>query len=294
MKYSQKTKYFVFGFIGAVILIPLAIKAYDTIPLQFNTGDIVSANVFNNILGRVNNLANGFTSASDLVGTWSCTTYTPEPNCGTAGFSLVGTGLWKSKNQNVTFACSGGSCNWTAASFYPGSCAADYTVAFALQQNYDVMGNVLVSVSPTNNGNANLQTIQKLTPTSFTWRLTNNNSGAIVNCSLNNSSPAPANNLVASVSNSTISLTWNNPNSNQTGFKIQRTASSLNPWVTITTVAANATSYTDSVAFTGSYLYRVISTNTYGDSISSSEVSATVINVVSGGASGSGSGSGGM
>jgi hypothetical protein len=99
---------------------------------------------------------------------------------------------------------------------------------------------------------------------------------------------------VATVSNSTITLTWTSLSSSQTGIKIQRTASALNPWVTIATTTASATSYTDYVSFTGNYMYRAISTNSYGDSISSSEVVATVTNVVGSGASGSGSGSGGL
>ncbi len=301
MKFSQKAKYFVFGVIGTALLIPIAIKAYNTIPLTFQTGDVISANVFNNLLSRVQT-ATSLITGDDFVGTWSSTQYVPyngQPGNGSCrtngGCNITSTtdsadGLSRYRNDTFTVSKNGSNYNYQTSTYNA------FVSAHLNSAETGTLGTVAGGAIFSSGGGFAYLYAQKINSEQIVLRDIQSASGAFNMVVLNKvtSPPAPINNLVAAVSNSTISLTWSSLTSTQTGIKIQRTASSLNPWVTITTVAANATSYTDSVAFTGSYLYRVISTNTYGDSISSSEVSATVINVVSGGASGNGSGSGGM
>ena len=78
---SKKLKYIALGSVTTAILVPLAIKAVDTIPLTFNQGDVISASVFNQLLANVNNVVNGFSSGADIAGTWSCTTYSAQGSC---------------------------------------------------------------------------------------------------------------------------------------------------------------------------------------------------------------------
>ncbi|MGC8745434.1 MAG: SBBP repeat-containing protein [Candidatus Saccharicenans sp.] len=88
--------------------------------------------------------------------------------------------------------------------------------------------------------------------------------------------PAAPSNLVAKVINERqIDLTWNDNSSGETGFRIERKIGSGN-WTTLTTLAANVTSYSDtSVIETTTYSYRVFAFSGSGDSASSNEVTVT-------------------
>jgi hypothetical protein len=88
--------------------------------------------------------------------------------------------------------------------------------------------------------------------------------------------PAAPSNLTLTVpSASQINLAWTDNASNETGFVIQRQTGS-DSWVTLTTTAANATSYSDaSVAAATQYSYRVLATNDDGTSSASNTATAT-------------------
>lgn len=87
--------------------------------------------------------------------------------------------------------------------------------------------------------------------------------------------PSSPSNLAANATNpSTISLTWNDNSNNETGFEIQREHTSLSTWVTVTTVAANATSYTHSGLSETWPGYRVRAVNATGSSSFSNEALA--------------------
>ena len=44
------------------------------VPLTFSQGDVLSAEILNTILGRLNNVSLGFQKVDDLEGEWSCLT----------------------------------------------------------------------------------------------------------------------------------------------------------------------------------------------------------------------------
>ncbi len=88
--------------------------------------------------------------------------------------------------------------------------------------------------------------------------------------------PLAPSNLAASGGDSLVSLTWTDNSDNESGFIIQRSTTSGNGFTTITTTAADATSYSDTGLAAGTeYFYQVIATNAAGDSAASSEASAT-------------------
>lgn len=99
-----------------------------------------------------------------------------------------------------------------------------------------------------------------------------------------NSSPtgAPANPsglAVTQVSGTNAQLAWQDNANDETGFRIERKVSGTGTFATLTTLAANATTYTDPGPFTNNeiYFYRVIATNGAGDSIPSNEASMEAI-----------------
>ncbi|MEK9702970.1 MAG: hypothetical protein VW829_13180, partial [Deltaproteobacteria bacterium] len=52
-----------------------SIKAEETLPLDFKEGDILSAELMNTIIERINNSTKGFQSVDELIGTWNCVNY---------------------------------------------------------------------------------------------------------------------------------------------------------------------------------------------------------------------------
>ena len=64
-------------------------------PININAGDVISADVLNEILTRINNLqTGGINSEQDLVGDWSCTSTCRPGTCGDE-FGGVFNGYWK-------------------------------------------------------------------------------------------------------------------------------------------------------------------------------------------------------
>ena len=82
--------------------------------------------------------------------------------------------------------------------------------------------------------------------------------------------------LTSSASGKTVSLTWTDSSTDETGFKVLRKDSLTGSYSTITTTSADATSYSDTVTAAGSYWYRVSATNINGDSVASKMVKVDV------------------
>src|SRR3989338_4130451 len=75
-----------------------------------------------------------------------------------------------------------------------------------------------------------------------------------------------------------INLTWADNSSNETGFKIERKTGTNGTYTQIKTVSANVTSYSDTGLTEGTtYYYRVIATNSAGDSAYTTSDSITIL-----------------
>ncbi|HEY3399725.1 MAG TPA: fibronectin type III domain-containing protein [Geothrix sp.] len=87
---------------------------------------------------------------------------------------------------------------------------------------------------------------------------------------------APSNLAATAASTSSIGLTWTDTATNETGFKIERSASATGTFTQIGTSSTNVASYNDSGLSAGTaYYYRVRSTNSAGDSAYTAVASAT-------------------
>ena len=85
---------------------------------------------------------------------------------------------------------------------------------------------------------------------------------------------APVLTSVVAISSSQIRLDWNDSSNNETGFKVYRWNGSA--WILITTLAANAISYTDSGLAAGTfYAYWVWSYSPGADSYSPTSLWST-------------------
>ena len=86
---------------------------------------------------------------------------------------------------------------------------------------------------------------------------------------------APANLAAEAINERKVNLSWQDKSSGEEGFRVERKTGSGN-WGTLTTLAANVTSYSDTTVLeTTSYTYRVFAFNASGDSASSNEASVT-------------------
>jgi Fibronectin type III domain len=263
MKFSQKAKYFSYGVVAVAVLVPLALKAVDTIPLTFKKGDVISATVLNNLFSRINDVTSGFTSVNQLDGAWSCTTYSTS----SGGCTSVGNLLY-SKTGIMTFTASSKTFTYTGTGD-PRGC---FVGAYQTSGNYDVQSGFLVT-------DYGVYDARKNGPNSFLWTLTNSlpPSGYTV-CSKQNSVPAPPTTLSIAYSGTTVTLTWTDANADNTGYIVQRSTDSGTTWTTINTITSAATLiYTDSGLTTGTtYQYQVVATNANGNSIGSSVVQAAL------------------
>jgi len=87
---------------------------------------------------------------------------------------------------------------------------------------------------------------------------------------------APGGLTATAVSSSAISLSWTDSSSDETGFKLERSADPGGPFTQIATVAANSTAYADTgLSPSTTYYYRLRATNSAGDSMNSNVASAS-------------------
>jgi hypothetical protein len=89
---------------------------------------------------------------------------------------------------------------------------------------------------------------------------------------------APGGLSATAVSSSRIDLSWTDNSADETGFEIDRAASSSGPWTQVATVGAGVTSYSNTgLSASTTYFYRVRATNAAGDSANSNVASATTL-----------------
>ncbi len=252
-----------------------------TIPYHFKDGEVISADVMNDLNDKIRNVLEGFSSPEELVGVWSCTTYTAEASCGVAGFLPTEKGILKSKTQNITFACDSGSCRWTAPDFWPGSCLSNFTYGRQLSQNYDILGNQFISlpapvVGETWTPSGQVHLYRKLSPNSFTWNITGSlPATSFARCDRQLNPPAIPSDLAVSVANTAATLTWVDNSTDEAAFAILRKLGNSGNWAEIGTVTADTSTFSETLSG-GTYSYRVLSRNANGDSLGSNVVVVTI------------------
>ncbi|NDD64071.1 MAG: hypothetical protein EBZ36_08855, partial [Acidobacteria bacterium] len=90
--------------------------------------------------------------------------------------------------------------------------------------------------------------------------------------------PDPPLNLTATATSSTeVSLSWQDNSNNETGFRVSRKTGATGTWIVIGTVGTGGTGARNTGLTAGAtYVYRVVSFNTAGESAASNEVTVTM------------------
>ena len=247
-------------------------------PININAGDVISADVLNEILTRINNLQmGGIDSEQDLVGTWSCTSTCRPGACNDGdtanGFTKNSVGLFTVSQKIEITSIKDGTQVRLSYPYNLGQSASEtgFQSCNAIVRN----GKIFVSEPPGgetnecyNMGNYSIEMVANQC-----FRMGNIND-SVTNCKRNNIPPAAPLNLKISISGSFASLTWQKGDDRQTGYVLKRKQSVDGTYEAIASM--NTDSYSDnSISSGNTYWYRVFGTNEYGEGMGSNVVSIT-------------------
>lgn len=277
MKHKAKIAFISGLFSGVGVLAASALFAVNSsIPYTFEDGQVISADVLNDLFGSIRNTTVGFESASELTGSWSCTQYEVGGSA-TSGMPNsvfvkdASTGVWSASNT-WTFSNSGTMLNATrylvgtmSGANNTGICAlntgnSSYNYSVTLAEGYLLLGEKTMQASCVTPPVA-LQ-IQKVSPYKFKYLL----SSGFGICTANNQPPA----IPTKLAISSGTLSWEDNSSDETAFVVMK-KSSGGSWAEYATVGSNTTTYKDGSSASGDK-YRIKARNSSGDSLASNLV----------------------
>ncbi len=270
-------------------------------PININAGDVISADVLNEILTRINNLqTGGINSEQDLIGEWSCTS---TCRYGACTDDKVFNGYWKNEDgiyivsQNMkiekvddtkvlmTYPHNLGQ---SFAETGPQQCLArvkngkifitnnlDDTSSYGDESCRDdeLTGGPYDSYigSCNNCYNTGAYSIEMIANQCF--RMENINQST-TSCKKINIPPSSPLNLKVSLSGSSASLSWQKGDDRHTGYILKRKQTADGTYEAIASVSTD--SYSDnSISSGNTYWYRVFGTNEYGEGTGSNVVTIT-------------------
>ena len=243
---------------------------------RLQDGDVISADVFNDILDRIE-LTLKSASASDLVGTWDVV----QTICSSGGLgnctslSVTGAGtavdnLYRQRVDTVTFSDDGDGtfsfqtsnyCAFVRSGAGNSPCSGGYAV---------VDGRFIL-----NSGGFAAYTFRKVSNTRIVLGMNASGSGSfnIIRLDKKNLAPNPPTALSASLSGSSVSLSWTASEGGATSYTVKAKTSATGTYSDVVT-NNSGTTYTDTLS-SGTKWYRVFAVNSDGTSIGSNVVSVT-------------------
>tara|TARA_X000000950_G_C13846176_1_gene632453 strand:+ start:441 stop:1568 length:1128 start_codon:yes stop_codon:yes gene_type:complete len=247
---------------------------FDNVDL--NEGDVISAEMLNDIFNRLDGITAGITS-SELDGVWECKSY--NKGVGTEnGYEADSTGVGSSMSQDVSFTLqSDGSFLVT----YPNNLGQNSMASSANTCKAKLVDGGYLAMTDANTGNcynSSLAAVRKIGKQCFVWEVTNSFPlASVTQCSKKSTPPVAPSDLKGSISSGIISLNWTAGDNTETAYDVQRKNSSDGSFASIGTPTAE--SYEDSTIAKGnSYWYRVFATNANGTSVGSNVIQISYLN----------------
>ena len=252
---------------------------------QLRDGDLLSADVLNDILARIELTLKPITH-NELEGEWIATQIVCNnfyyPNCAesSADFTFP-TGTYGRREVEVSVTDNGdGTVQLTTANYnifgykVNGDAAMDETCAVA--------EGVVLSCGIAGSGNYVHRTMLRTSDTQFRLSLPPSYNGAssfyITLLDKVVSTPIAPSNLRATGADNGVSLAWQDNSSDETGFVIKRKNEITGTYNELATTEPNVVSFTDTnVTNNSTYWYRVGARNTSGDSLYGKAVRHTFI-----------------
>ena len=242
---------------------------------RFAVGDVVSADVLNDILDRIE-LSLVTPVSSDLLGTWSLIQTTTANGClgngngcSPSGYGAAVDSIYKQRFDTVTFKDDGDGTYSFQTTNYCAFIQGEGNTACNL--SYAVIdGRMLLS----NDGANYAYVLRKVSPTRFVISSYATGSQSYVSIRLDKQAlpPAAPNSLAASVSSGSIALTWTAGDATEENYDIQRKSSSTGNYVSIGLPTFESFDDTN-VITANTYWYRVFAKNINGTSIGSNVIS---------------------
>lgn len=284
----------------ALISLSLTIFASDfKIPHRFKAGDVISADVLNEIFDYIDSTQKTMTP-SDLVGNWICSKYTTLSNSGITttyppGYEVSNGGLFVSM-QNLALSITedvDGSIKWSSPSrnaFNGAYVVTDGYWNLTGRYSDDCPGSGIIdaiegdfAISYTNC----LSNLSGYGPATYTSQVSINKisdsrlrfgsvQSASLLCDLQSIPPENPSDLTISNTGMDVALAWTDSSADESGFKIIRKDTLDGNWTEIAVTGANTSSYKDTVSTLGTYWYRVKSYNNNGSSLGSNVVKVTI------------------
>ena len=264
-----------------IILSTSAAKADDYIwGEEFQTGDIVSAETFNQIFDSLEKL-NRTIKDSDLVGTWSCSSLWAGTNT-SAGLTQNSTNTWlfSLKGAQLTMTASEESTSFPAGYSFSTSAPNPFSSnssETAVSGNYILFNNTMVSKGILTGNNYITHTVDIVSDDRiiFSTNNTSSNLAKVIVCDSAAAVPAAPMATAATNAQTVVNVTWTDKSSNETGFKIYRRLTSETQATQVG--AETASPYVDSDLTEGQNAYYSVSAyNSNGDSSKSKVATATL------------------
>ena len=243
--------------------------------INIQEGDVVSADVLNDIFTRINNIITGGIDTEDLVGTWQCTS-TLRPG-GASGFQNGYTqntlGLY-TVTQEVIIS----SHNDLKVRFnYPHNFGQGFQETGAQDcLGHIVNGKIVMTNGLTDTGsyegtcyNTGYYDIQMISNQCF--RMGNINDST-TNCRKTSVPPLSPSGLSAEVTSGKISLSWNAGDNSETNYDVQRKNSPTGAYVSVG-LSTTELFEDSSIVSATTYWYRIFAINNFGTSTGSNVIS---------------------
>ena len=237
-------------------------------PIDFNVGDVISSEVFQNIVEKINQTIVGL-SHSELNASWSCTSILrPGGASGTGnGYSQNEDGLY-TMTQTLTFSEIDSS---SSRVIYENNLGQGFSQSPAQDCTIRLIGTRILFQSTSGSSctyNTGIFDIFKKSNTCMTFTQIND---ATVVCNKLNTPPDAPVNLIATLSIATnfqAQLIWDSGDITSTGYDIHRKTTAGGTFASIATTTD--TNYTDTtVTANNTYWYRVFATDADGTSMGS-------------------------
>ena len=243
--------------------------------INIQEGDVVSADVLNDIFTRINNIITGGIDTEDLVGTWQCTsTLRPGGASGVQnGYAQNTLGLY-TVTQEVIIS----SHNDLKVRFnYPHNFGQGFQETGAQDcLGHIVNGKIVMTNGLTDTGeyedtcyNTGYYDIQMISNQCF--RMGNINDST-TNCRKTSVPPLSPSGLSAEVTSGKISLSWNAGDNSETNYDVQRKNSPTGAYVSVG-LSTTELFEDSSIVSATTYWYRIFAKNNYGTSTGSNVIS---------------------
>ncbi|MBI4508340.1 MAG: fibronectin type III domain-containing protein [Deltaproteobacteria bacterium] len=264
--------------LGACCLVALSwrlVPAADfKLPQRLRPGDVISADVFNELFDYLEQSTKAVTTA-DLDGRWSCTKFQAGASDGYEAADEDG--LWFKAAVSLTVTrTGGGSFSYTStplSAFEPGADNCTDGGKISVASGMLAAQAKFTCGSSTTTRQAQ---VKRTSPTQLRMELIANNVMMSLLCDKQGVPPAGPTQLRAILEGGSVSLTWTDNSADETAFTILRRDSLESSYVEVVQLATDVTSATDTLTAPGIYWYRVLATNANGASVASNVASVTL------------------